>query len=203
LLHQGAGVITRSIAHAAVLAIVCIAGCGSDSGAPVAVQSEADARAAYLGLDASVDKAIALGFDGFNSASSANIAPQTARGTVAGTMTVTGKVDQGASANKGMRLALELAAYSDVADYVYDTTAGALPALNIDLKGIPTGTLGGSLVGAFTMSGTQKGSVVLNLSFTGQLEAGTGTSVKRKAGTTHITGTAQSPAGTYAVDVTR
>jgi len=50
-----------------------------------------------------------LGFDGFNSASSANIATQTAAGAKSGTLTVTGQVDQGASANKGMRLQVALA----------------------------------------------------------------------------------------------
>src|SRR5258708_4492138 len=75
---------------------------GADSGGgtpPAAVQSEADARAAYLGLDPSIDRAIGLGFDGFNSASSANISPQTGKGALAGTLTVTGQVDQGASPN--------------------------------------------------------------------------------------------------------
>ena len=202
----------HSVTLFAALAVASTCGCGSNDtfgngtgpGTDAAVQSEADARAAYLGLDPSIDKAIGLGFDGFNSATSANISPQTAKGALAGTMTVTGQVDQGASANKGMRLAVALAAYSDVADYIYDTVPAALPALTMQLKGIPTGTLSGTLTGSFTMSGKQKGSVVLNLTFTGQLEAGTGAvKVQRKAGTTHITGTAVSPAGTFNVDVTR
>ena len=79
----------------------------------------------------------------------------------------------------------------------------ALPALNMSLKGIPTGTLDGSLNGSFMMSGDLSGQVSLALTFTGQLEAGADGGVNRKAGTTHITGTATSPAGTYNVDVTR
>jgi hypothetical protein len=67
---------------------------GSDS-----VSTVEDARDAYLGLDASIDKAITLGFAGFNSASSANISPQTASGSTSVKLTVCGQVDQGASAN--------------------------------------------------------------------------------------------------------
>ena len=83
---------------------------------------------AYLGLDPSVDKAITLGFAGFNAASSANISPQSADGGVSGTMTVTGQVDQGTSANKGMRLADALSNYSDDGHVTYNTDSNALPA---------------------------------------------------------------------------
>jgi hypothetical protein len=100
--------------------VVLVASCGSS------VQSEEDARKAYLGLDPSIDKAIGLGFDGFNSASSANITPQTADGGVRGTMTVTGQVDQGTSANKGMRLFDALDNYSDDGLITYQTNAAAL-----------------------------------------------------------------------------
>ncbi len=179
------------------LALLLLAACGNN------VSSSADAQKAYLGLDPSVDKAITLGFAGFNSATSANISPQTADGGVSGTLTVTGQVDQGASNNKGMRLAEALSGYSDDGKITYDTDPNALPALTINLKGIPTGTLDGSLTGAFRMSGVLDGQVSLALTFTGQLEAGAGSTVQRKAGTTHIVGTATSPAGSYAVDVTR
>jgi len=53
------------------------------------------------------------------------------------------------------------------------------------------------------MSGGLSGQVSLALTFTGQIESGPNNTVVRKAGTTHITGTATSPAGTYSVDVTR
>jgi hypothetical protein len=167
------------------------------------VSSSADAQKAYLGLDPSVDRAITLGFDGFNSASSANISPQSADGGVSGSMTVTGQVDQGTSANKGMRLLDALSNYSDDGKITYSTDANALPALTINLKNIPTGTLDGSLDGAFSMSGGLSGQVSLALSFTGQLAAGPNNTVVRQPGTTHITGTATSAAGTYPVDVTR
>ncbi len=183
--------------RASLLVPVLLAACGNG------VNSTADAQKAYLGLDPSVDKAITLGFAGFNAASSANIDPQTASGAISGTMTVTGQVDQGTSANKGMRLADALSNYSDDGKVVYGTDAAALPALTINLKNIPTGTLDGSLMGSFLMSGGLSGQVSLSLTFTGQIEAGPNNTVVRKAGTTHITGTATSPAGTYNVDVTR
>ena len=171
---------------------------GSDS-----VSTDEDARDAYLGLDASIDKAITLGFAGFNSASSANIAAQMTNGTTSGTLTVTGQVDQGASANKGMRLFTAFANYSDNGLITYNTSSTALPALNLMLLNIPTGTLTGTLIGNVTMTGEQEGNLALNLTFTGQIQAGTGGLVERKPGTTHITGTATSSAGVFNVDVTR
>ena len=167
------------------------------------VSSSADAEKAYLGLDPSVDKAITLGFAGFNSAASANISPQIADGGVSGTMTVTGQVDQGSSANKGMRLLDALSNYSDDGKITYNTDQAALPALTINLKGIPTGTFDGSLNGSFAMSGGLSGQVSIALTFTGQLAAGPNNTVVRQPGTTHVTGTATSSAGTYPVDVTR
>jgi len=157
-----------------------------------------------MGLDTSVDKAIQLGFDGYNaSPTGANIQPQSADGGVSGSMTVTGQVDQGSSNNKGMRLNDALSNYSDDGQVKYGTDQNALPALVINLKNIPSGTVDGSLNGSFLMSGGLSGQVSLALTFSGQTEAGPGNTVVRKAGTTHITGTATSPAGTYNVDVTR
>ena len=182
----------------ALFSILLLAACGTNE-----VNSVEAAKTAYLSLDASIDKAIKLGFDGFNSASSANISPQTAAGTLSGTLTVTGQVDQGSSANKGMRLFTNFATYSDDGKVTYQTDAAALPALNMQLKNIPTGTVDGTLVGNVSMTGTIKGNLALNLTFTGQIQAGSGNTVERKPGTTHVTGTATSTYGTYAVDVTR
>src|SRR5689334_19666060 len=109
------------------------------------VASTEDAKKAYLSLDPSVDQAITLGFAGFNAASSANISPQTASGAMTGTLTVSGQVDQGSSANKTMRLQETLTNYSADGKVTYDTSASALPELDMDLKGIPTGTVTGSL----------------------------------------------------------
>src|SRR5690606_6879488 len=101
------------------------------------------ARRAYLGLDTSIEKALTLGLQGFNAASSANISPQSTDGDETGLITVTGQVDQGASANKGMRLFVQLEEYSDgpvviveedtelSIDIVYDTDPEASPALGL------------------------------------------------------------------------
>ena len=70
-------------------------------------------------------------------ASSANIPEQTGAGELSGTMTISGQVDQGASANKGMRLEMSLAGdYADVilegdTDVIYNGGPAALdiPAL--------------------------------------------------------------------------
>ena len=192
--------------RAFVVAAMIAAGCGSND-----VNSMDDARRAYLGLDGSIDRAIDLGFAGFNAAMSANIPAEMAAGAMAGTLTVTGQVDQGVSANKQMRLNVAMAGYRDVSGFTYDTEATAdggvaLPALAMSLQVIPTGTLSGTLIGTFRMSGDLSGPVTLNLMFTGDLEAnpdGGSGGVVRKAGTTHVTGTATSPSGTFAVDVVK
>src|SRR5215813_7984389 len=101
--------------------VLLLAGCGSS------VSSDQDAKNAYLGLDPSIDKAITLGFQGYNAASSANIPDQTASGTVSGTLTVTGHVDQGSDAtSKIMNLTEQLTNYSDDGKITYVTNA-ALP----------------------------------------------------------------------------
>jgi len=183
---------------ALTLGALGLAGCGGG-----AVGSEEDARLAYMGLDKSIDKAIQLGFDGFNTASSANISPQTAKGTLAGTMTINGQVDQGASSNKTMKLTEQLVMYSDVDKFTYDT-GSALPVLDMKLSMIPTGTLDGTLVGTYNISGELKGVVNLNVSFHSDLQAGMApVMVERKPMTTHITGTANSDYGIYNIDLTR
>ncbi len=185
----------RTLALALTLAA---AGCGGGG-----VNNDEDAKLAYQGLDASIDKAIQLGFDGFNAASSANIPPQTAKGVKSGTMEISGQVDQGASDNKTMNLVETLTKYSDDGVLTYDSAAPA--ALSMKLSKIPTGTLDGTLTGAFTITGQLMGTVTLNLTFTGDLQpvATDMTKVQRKPGTTRITGTATSDFGVYQVDVTR
>jgi hypothetical protein len=182
-------------------------GCGSNN-----VSSDDDARRAYLGLDGSIDKAIDLGFEGFNAAQSANIPTEATTGVIGGTLSIKGQVDQGASANKQMRLDVATVGYTDVRGFTYDTgenadAGAALPALDLSLQGIPNGTLSGTLVGTFRMSGDLSGPVTLNLTISGELapspDAGSTKAVVRKPGTTHVTGTATSPAGTFSVDVTK
>ena len=179
--------------------VVALTGCGSDG-----VESDEDAKRAYEGLDDSIDKAITLGFQGFNAATNANIDPQTTSGAETGTLTVSGQVDQGESANKTMNLTEELEEYSDDGELTYDTP-GSLPVLTMKLAMIPTGTVDGTLNGDFEMSGELEGMVTLSITFDGQLQpsASDPDKVERKPGTTHITGTASSGDVEYVVDVTR
>jgi hypothetical protein len=183
--------------------------CGDDE-----VSSDEQARRAYLGLDESVSKSLQLGFAGFNAASSANIPPQSAAGDASGTLLITGQVDQGSSANKGMRLRVGMVSYSDGEidlggdedpvniTYASTTDQTAQPELTLQLRNIPNGTFTGTLVGSFQMTGDLEGDVTLNLSLAGEIEDdGTG-KVRRKAGSTKVTGTATSGDGTYNVDVT-
>lgn len=174
------------------------------------VSDDESARLAYIGLDEAVDKVIDLGFQGFNAASSANIPEQTTSGDVSGQIIVNGQVDQGASNNKGMRLDVTLIDYSDgnvhtendeVDDIVYDSD----PLLDVDfqMKGLPNADLSGTIVGDLIMTGGLEGPVRLDLVITGETEDdGTG-KIRRKAGTIHVTGTAESDYGIFNVDVTR
>jgi hypothetical protein len=184
---------------AVALALSTVA-CGDDLG------SDEEAERAYQGLDASIDKAIKLGFDGFNAASNANIPAQTTVGNQGGTMEISGQVDQGASDNKTMNLVEKLVGYTDDGAITYDTF-GTPPAISMKLNNIPTGTLDGSLDGTYAMTGELEADVTLSVTFTGELQAPAGatddTKTERKPGTTHITGTATSGDGIYNINVTR
>lgn len=202
------------------LLLLCfvLGACGSSD----TVSSDEQARRAYLGLDTSIGKSITLGFAGFNSASSANISPQMVAGDAmpGGTLTITGQVDQGSSANKGMRLYVGMVAYTDgpikindkgdTIKVTYDTsmTQTDQPYLQMMLKNIPTGTLdgsltsGGTMTGVYHLSGDIKGDVTLDLTFTGTLMAGPSNTVVRVPGSTHVTGMATSGDGVYTVDLT-
>lgn len=194
----------------AFVAMIVLAACGDDE---AAIDSDEAARRAYFGLDEAIGKSITLGFAGFNAASSANIPPQMGVGEVGGTITITGQVDQGSSNNKGMRLKVGMVDYTDgklVIDdeeidveitYATSDDPNLQPALEMQLKNIPTGTLDGTLIGDFAMTGDLEGTATLNLTFTGVLQDMAGT-VIRMPGTTNITGTATSGDGTYNVDIT-
>jgi hypothetical protein len=186
--------------------VMFAAACGTD-----ALDSDEEARRAYLALDGSIERSLALGFAGFNAASSANIDPQAAAGGGGGTLTITGQVDQGSSANKGMRLSVGMVAYTDgtvaidddvEVDVTYDTDPVAQPALELSLKGIPTGTLEGTLAGTYVMSGDIEGEVDLDLTFAGSLMPDGAGGTVRAVGTTRVTGTATSGDGAFVVDVT-
>ncbi|MBF5043625.1 hypothetical protein FGE12_14610 [Aggregicoccus sp. 17bor-14] len=189
-----------------------VLGCGSDN-----VSSDEQAELAYLGLDQAVEKSLALGFAGFNTASSANISAQNGTGAATGALIVTGQVDQGSSSNKGMRLRVGMTDYSDgpvrlpedgdkstpySISYATSTDTTAQPELTLSLRNFPTGTFTGTLIGAFHMQGELEGDVALDLTMSGELESDGSGGTRRKAGTTHVTGTAVSGEGEYHVDVT-
>jgi hypothetical protein len=204
-------IIRRVVVFLSVLALVgSLAACSDDEG----VNSDEEARRAYLGLDLSIEKSLELGFDGFNSASSANIDPQTANGDETGTLTITGQVDQGSSDNKGMRLHVGMVDYSDgeividdaghTIEITYDTDVdtAAQPYLELSLRNIPSGTFTGTLTGTYHLTGAIEGDVTVDLTMSGSIQDdGTG-KVVRAPGTTTITGTATSGDGTYEVNIT-
>jgi ethanolamine utilization protein EutQ (cupin superfamily) len=184
------------------LALAGLSAC--NPGPSGAVADEASARLAYLGLDRAIDRAIDLGFAGFNAADSANIPEQTDDGELSGLMTIGGKVDQGASANKGMRLEMTLAGdYADVilegeTDVIYN---GGPAALDMSFKGLPDADFSGTLRGTFAMDRDLVGDVALDLSMSGQTQdAGDGTIV-RVPGSIRVTGSATSDYGVFMVDV--
>jgi hypothetical protein len=175
--------------------LVALGGCGDED-----LSSEEDARRAYLGLEKMIDKAMDLGFQGFNSATSANIPDQSTTGEVGGALVVGGKVDQGSSSNKEMRLDLTLTDYSDIDGFIY-STGSTKPVLEMSLKKIPDGDMTGTLNGKFVMTGELEGEVVLALTIAARLEPDPTDSskVRRKPGTITVTGTATSVYGTYTV----
>ena len=193
-----------------LLLIPALVACSDDG-----IDSNEEARRAYLGLDTSIAASLTLGFVGFNTASSANISPQMAPGTSDGTLTITGQVDQGSSDNKGMRLHVGMVAYTDgpfliddagnTNEIIYDTNVDPTlqPALTLTLRNIPNGTLEGTLVGTYVMTGDIEGEATLNLTFAGTIMDGGNNTVLRVPGTTQITGTVVTPdEGTFTVDVT-
>jgi hypothetical protein len=203
---------TNHVALSALVALLGAAACSDDP-----IDSDEEARRAYLGLDGSIEKSLNLGFDGFNAASSANIDPQTTTGDAAGALVVTGQVDQGASANKEMRLRVGMTDYSDgvfivvleddvelEVDLSYDTAAAVedQPYLQLSLRDIPDGTFTGDLTGVYLLGGDIEGEVELTLTMAGEIQDGGGGLVVRVPGTTTVTGTATSGDGLYTVEVT-
>jgi hypothetical protein len=178
------------------------------------VNSEDEARIAYLGLDQVVVRGLALGFDGFNAADSANIPTQSADGDESGDITVAGQVDQGNSDNKGMRLDVTLSEYSDgtIDDpetdeeeelaITYDTADAGPMRLEMNLRDIPDGTITGTFAGTVRMEGDLQGDLDVDLAFDGLIESDGSGGTQREEGTTEVTGTATSPSGEYEIDTT-
>ncbi len=185
------------------MALLCACGDGG-------VNSEHNAEQAYLGLDRMVDKAIGLGFDGYSTASSANIDEQVAAGDISGTLTVGGQVEQGNSDNKTMRLTLALDGYADQIlegeegddlEVSYETDSAQLPELEVLLRDLPNGTMAGSLIGEFDMEGDLVGNVLLSLDIIGEIEDDGAGGVQRTEDTVAVSGSATTPYGVYTVDV--
>ncbi len=177
-------------------------GCGSPGGGG-AVDDELSAQLAYLGLDRAIDRAIQLGFDGFNAAISANIPEQSQSGDAGGRMIVGGQVDAGASNNKEMRLQVTLE--SDYADVILEGDRmvyynGGPAQLDMSLKDLPNAELTGTFVGEFAMDGDLVGIVALNLQISGRTEDSGGLIV-RTPGTIRVVGTATSDYGVFNIDV--
>ena len=200
----------RSASLAVPLFLLLAAACGGDD----SVDSDEEARRAYLGLDNSVEKALNLGMDGYSAADNANIPDQSGVGEVDGTIVVSGQVDSGVSDNKEMRLYIAMVGYNDgpfavdedeeeEIDITYDTDEADLPYLELSLRDIPNGTFSGTLTGTYIMSGDDlEGDVTLDLTMSGEIEGPDADTITRVVGTTHVTGTASAGDGTYEVDVT-
>jgi hypothetical protein len=191
------------------LLALATAACSSDG-----IDSDEEARRAYLGLDPSIEKSLGLGFDGFNAASNANIPPQMTTGDLTGTLTISGQVDAGTSSNKEMRLYIGMVDYADekviiegeeeAINLTYNTSAeqSQQPYLQLSLRDVPNGTFTGTLTGIYSVSGDIEAEVYLNLTMSGAIQDdGTGKTV-RTPGTTTVTGTAESGEGIYEVNLT-
>ena len=176
------------------------------------VSSEAEAELSYVGLNGAIERSIGLGFDGFNAADSANIAPQEGEGDVSGTLIISGQVDQGSSDNKGMRLEMLMDDYADLIDVdadedsefavTYWTDPEDQPKLDMQLKDIPDGTVDGTLMGTFEMEGDLEGQVILDLNLSGAIEDDGDGGTQRVAGGTRVIGLATGPSGgEYEVDL--
>ncbi len=180
--------------------IATVVGCGNGD----SVNSDEQARRAYLGLDKSISKSLALGFMGYNAATNANIPTEMAAGDATGTLTITGHVDQGNPSQVSMGLAADMTMYSDgklVVDdkgntvtITYATNSAAPPSLSLKLNASAGDTLTGSLDGEYTMSGDMQGTVTLNLQINGTF-SGTAPNVMRVLGSTTVTGTAVNSSG--------
>jgi hypothetical protein len=191
-----------------LMVFATVVGCGNGN----SVTSDEQARRAYLGLDKSVSKSLALGFMGYNAATNANIPTEMAAGDATGSLTISGHVDQGNPSQISMGLSQVMAMYSDgkiVVDdkgntitVTYATNMATPPSLSLKLNSSAGDTLTGSLDGDYVMSGDLQGTVTLSLQINGTF-SGTAPNVMRVAGSTTVTGTAvSSSGGMYMVNTT-
>src|SRR5512140_2153214 len=89
--------------------LLVLGACGSSD----SVDSNTQARRAYLGLDKSLSKSLQLAFAGYDAATNANIPAQTAAGDKSGMLVIGGKVDSGNCSQLSMGLAVGMTSYSD------------------------------------------------------------------------------------------
>ena len=199
-----------------LVASMACAACSDDE-----IDSDEQARRAYLALDGSIEKMLNLGFQGFNLATNANIDAQMTNGDKAGTVAVDGQVDQGSSSNKGMRLNVAMVGYDDgdvpyddddhTVHIVFDTSTDVTmqPYLDLKFANYPDGTMSGTLgpntnlSGVYNLTGDIEGTLTLNVMIAGPTMAGAGTTVVRVPGMTTIVGTAtNSDGGVYDINIT-
>ncbi len=194
-----------------VLTSVLLAACGGSS----SVNSDTQARQAYLGLDKSISKSLALAFQGYDAASSANIPNQMGTGDLSGTLVIGGKVDAGTCTELQMTLDVGMTNYSDgqIVDgntklnvaYATSTTVTSQPTLGMKLQGTSS-SYSATLMGDYTMTGDLKGTVTLDLTINGKTMGSCTANpptLARVPGTTTVTGTAtNSSGGMYMVNVT-
>ncbi len=193
--------------------LVFSAACSSSD----SVDSNEQARRAYLGLDKSISKSLALAFAGYDAATNANIPTQMTMGDAmpGGTLTITGKVDSGTCSQLSMGLDVGMVKYTDgpfVIDskndkisvtYDTSTTVASQPLLSIKLNGSSGNSINASLMGDYTMTGDIKGTVTLDLTIVGTFSGTCPNAVQRVSGSTTVTGTVvNSSGGMYSVNVT-
>lgn len=187
-----------------VLASLVLGACGTDT----SIDANQQARRAYLALDESVAKSVQLGFDGYNAALDANIPAQTTSGDETGTLKITGQVDR---SSRTMRLYVGMVTYSDGTMLVdphdaiavtYGTDimdASSQPYLQLVLGDSPGGAFTGTLTGTYRMTGDLHGNLSVDLSLSGQLEAGPHGAAESVPGATKVSGTVMCASGTYDV----
>ncbi len=175
------------------------------------MDSDEQARRAFLGLNDSISNSLTLAFDGYDAASSANIPAQSGSGSASGTITVSGKVDQGNPQQASMSLSVLLDDYSDgpfavdtkgdTITVTYNSGSGAnTPALSLKLNASSGSSIDGSLMGDYHTSGALTGTVTLDVTISGTF-SGSGTAVERVPGTTTVMGTVvNSSGGTFDVN---
>ncbi len=184
--------------HLVVVVLVAAAAGCSDS--PSSVSPEA--QTAYLGIDDSIGRAIDSALFGVNTSMTENLDPRSVPGLKQGQVVVLGQVDQGTAAAKSLRVDTDYTGFSDDGTVIYDTNPASPPLLALELHSVPYGTLTGTFLGVFTLSGALTGTMTVNLTFDGQLQPA-GNNVERVLYSTQVSGTAVSAYGSYVVDFTR